>query len=100
MIRATTPTVVIKLPKMIDMEEATEVYASFETVDGTALFTKDLDSLEVEDNKVYIYLTQAETLSLPLGIVNIMVNWLVDDVRMATDPVEIKVKRNFIEEVL
>ena len=100
MIRATTPTLSFKLPKLIDMEEADEIYVTFETVDGTTLFTKDIDDVETEENIVYVWLTQAETLSLPLGIVYVMVNWLVGDVREATDPIEIKVNRNFIEEVL
>ena len=100
MIRATTPTFKFKLPKGIDMEEADEIYVSFEKPDGTSILTKDTDDVEVEDNVVYVYLTQAETLTFPLGSVNVMINWLKGDDRMASDSAEIKVKRNFIEEVL
>ena len=43
---------------------------------------------------VMIEMTQAQSLSLPLGTLNVQINFMVDDVRIPTDIVTINISQN------
>lgn len=104
MVRGTTPTYILKLPKEIDLSIADDVYVTFSNQQFQILLTKSGSDLEIEENKVSVFLTQEETLSMPRGEVYVQVNWLYLDgatrKRACTKIKEVPVKRNLIDEVL
>lgn len=68
MIRGTTPTIILKLSETIPFDT---LYVTFTKLNQTVL-EKTLDDVRVEGNKIYVPLTQEETLALdpkcPLNI--------------------------------
>lgn len=75
MYRGTTPTFIFTLPDTVDLGEASHVYVSFALKDGRDLMTLTGDALEVEKNTVSVFMTQEETLALPVGTILTQLNW-------------------------
>lgn len=101
MYRATTPTIRFKVP--IDLTHASHVYVTFSRGKNTEL-TKEDAELNITENSVEVFLTQEETLSLPLGKVDAQINWTYTDEgvskRACSNVVQLMLDRNLIEEVL
>ena len=74
--RGTTPTFTLTFPEEVDLTEAAHVYVSFR---GGATIEKSDAELTVSAHTVDVVLSQAETLSLAKGIVQIQVNWTYAD---------------------
>lgn len=100
MYRATTPTITLNVP--IDLTDARDVYVTF--ADSSVILTKSNADLDVTPNKVRVFLTQEETLSLPKGDVKVQINWIYEDGgatrRACSDIARINVKDNLINEVI
>ena len=104
MYRGTTPTYTFIMPEGVDLSLASSVFVTFGKINGEIIMTKKDDDLEIEENKVEVYLTQAETLSFPNGQVQVQLNWLYDDSgktkRACSEIMIISAKKNLINEVL
>lgn len=102
MYRATTPTITIKVPD-VDMTQATNLVATIRSNRSGNSFNKFMDDLNVSEHEVAIFLTQEESLMLPVGDVSVMLNWLYNEgtttKRACTEEVVIKVKDNLFNEV-
>lgn len=79
MITGTTPTYTLTLPETIDLSQASNVYVSFSDKSGTELVRKTGADLTISANVINVFLSQAETLSFPLGTILIQVNWTYEE---------------------
>ena len=79
MITGTTPTYTLTLPETIDLSQASNVYVSFADKSWTELLRKSDSDLEISANEIQVFLTQAETLAFPVGVVLIQVNWTYEE---------------------
>ena len=99
----TTPTFVLTVAA--DLSEAAHVYATF---NGSTTITKTGDDLTIEPitgetpaTAVSVFLSQAETLALSQGTVQIQVNWTFDDgSRAASDIVSYSFGANLLGKVV
>ena len=102
MYKGTTPTYSLTFPDGIDFSPV-NVYVTFAKSNRQVILTKENDDLDIQQNVINVFLTQEETLSLPLGCV-IQVNWtyLENGVtkRACSDIVGIPVRENLVNEVL
>ncbi len=100
MYRATTPTITFNIP--VDLTEASEVYVTFAYQGG--VLTKTSESLTITTSSVAVYLSQEETLTLPVGEVTAQINWLYEEEgaikRACSNIIKVNISRNLIDEVL
>lgn len=96
MYRGTTPTLTLTLPEGTDFTGAT-VYVSLSDQKRNELIR--IENPPIEDNVISIFLTQEQTLSLPMYVL-IQVNWTYGNKRACSNIVSIDTKRNLISEVL
>ena len=79
MVRGTTPTFTFRFKdETVDLSLASRVYVTFSDMNENELMTKENEDLVIDGREASIYLTQAETLSLP-GKVKVQINWLYQD---------------------
>lgn len=100
-----TPTISVRVPDTIDLNEMAHIYPSIKQKQGdpakrqTVLLRPDV--FDVQPHQVDIYLTQEETLTLTPGSAEIQLNWTyATGQRGATRPKVISVLENHILEVL
>lgn len=100
MVRGTTPTFVLEIDdKNIDLTQVDNVYATFKQ--GTCVMTKTGQDIEVSENEVDVYLSQAETLSFSKGTVFVQLNWTFQNGhRACTNIVGVDVGDNLVNGVL
>ena len=100
MVRGTTPTFRLYLnDEYVDLTQAVNVYVSFEQKD--VLITKTGEDLDITENEVDVYLSQAETLKFIKGDVEIQLNWTyLDGRRACSNIITIEVDKNLIGDVL
>lgn len=100
MIKGTTPTFQLILDdQTLDLTSAVNIYATFRQ--GKTEITKTGADIEVSAHEVDVYLSQAETLSLSYGKVDIQLNWTyVGGLRRCSTIVSVDVSHNLIERVL
>ena len=96
--RGVTPTFVLSFPETVDLTQADGVYVTFSY--GRRILTKSGNDLEVAAHQISVFLNQAETLSFPVGNVEIQVNWLVDGIRYASDIAQYCITRQLLDKVL
>lgn len=97
--QATTPTFVLTLPETVDLSVAENVYFSLRQ--GFVLIEKSTNDLTISGQDVSVFLTQAETLQLSEGKVQIQLNWTYSGgVRACSDIVEISVSNNLLKRVV
>ena len=99
--RATTPTITTTLPQGVDLSNAIKVYVSFASGENTFLTITDP---VVDGNEVSVFLTQEETLKLPVGDILMQINWTCEDdgkiLRPCTPIDTIRVRRNLYDHVM
>lgn len=79
MYKGTTPTLTLTFDESINLSEAEHIVVTFAT-DYHKVITEKADSeLTVEDNKIEITFTQAETLAMEPGPMLVQVNLLYSD---------------------
>lgn len=100
MVRGTTPTFRLYLnDEYVDLTQAVNVYVSFKQKD--TLITKTGEDLDITENEVDVYLSQAETLKFIKGDVEIQLNWTyLDGRRACSNIITIEVDKNLIGDVL
>ena len=96
--RGVTPTFVLSFPETVDLTQATSVYVTFSY--GRRTLTKSGDDLEVAAHQISVFLSQTETLSFPIGNVEIQVNWMVGNLRYASDIAQYNITRQLLDKVL
>lgn len=101
MIEATTPTITLRLPEEVNLQNATRLYVTFKQ--QSIVITKSLgDGIELpEPNVIAVTLSQEETLRfVPKFMVDIQVNWMVGSSRFATKVKRTNVLENLMPEVI
>lgn len=95
-LRGTTPTVILTFDQPdLDLTDANNVYVTFSS--NLKSITKSGDSLDVEPNRISVYLTQKDTLGFQLDEVEVQVNWTYDDHLRSGSSIEtIAVDRNLL----
>ena len=95
----TTPTFVLTFTDQdLDLTQAAHVYVD---IAGAADIEKSDGDLTVEEKQISVYLTQAETLSLGVGTVQIQVNWTgVNGTRAASEIVTYYMGANLLNRVV
>lgn len=73
--RGTTPTYILQLPEDIDLTMADHVIVTFSDANYRKLIEKTDSELQISQHEVEVYLSQAETLSFPLGSVLVQLNF-------------------------
>lgn len=74
MYKGITPTFTLTLPEDIDLSFASHVYVTLGRK-GKAILQKADADLDIDTNVVEVFLTQEETTALPVGEVQIQINW-------------------------
>lgn len=101
--RGTTPTYKLTLPDTVDLTGKT-VYVTFADKNYKKIIEKTNADLEIDENIINVFMTQAETLKFPLAQVMVQVNWVSEDsgntVRGASVIKQIPTCRNLKEEVI
>lgn len=103
MIRGTTPTMTFRIQGDVDLSDADNVYLTIQH--GNDIITKTGADLDIDENKVSVWLSQEETLALH-GFLQVQINWTyTDDAtdtkrRAATRLTEIKMERQLLNEVI
>lgn len=98
--QGTTPTFELKIvDDNVDLTQADNVYVTIRTANGSNTYTGD--ELVVQAKEVDVFLTQEQTLALPVGLAEIQINWTYDNGKRAcTDKVRIAIDENLLGEVL
>lgn len=98
--RGVTPTFTLKFNEEdLDLTQVQSVYVTFSY--GKGKITKDIESLDVRENEIDVFLSQSETLSFPVGIVEIQVNWVYNNgVRGASDCVSYRFSKQLLDKVV
>ena len=79
MVRGTTPTFTFRLKdQSVDLTQATRVYVTFSDMNEKELMTKENEDLDIDVREVSVYLSQAETITLPKKA-KVQLNWLYQD---------------------
>ena len=103
MFRGTTPTFIFTLPDTVDLDEATNVYVSFSVKDREIMRLTG-EALTVDENTVSVYMTQEQTLAMPVGTILTQINWTYQDgqltKRACTEIKRIYLQKSLADEVL
>lgn len=92
MYRGTTPTICFSLISSIDMADATGIWLTFSMFGRSMTFTGDRITVDAPERKMYVTLTQQETLSLGTGTVKVQARVLMrDGTAYATDVSDVEV---------
>lgn len=99
MVQATTPTFILTLPQNVDLSIANDVY--FTMRQGCTRVQKHGEDLEIEANVVSVYLTQADTVYVTKGTIDLQLNWTYDNGERACSEIKtIPVSENLLKEVI
>lgn len=95
-LRGSTPTVILQFNQPdLDFTDTNNVYVTFSS--NLKSVTKTGDSLDIEPNRISVYLTQKDTLGFQLDEVEVQVNWTYDDhMRSGSKIKKIAVDRNLL----
>lgn len=99
MYKGTTPTLLFKTEAELDLTRATDVYITLSDMSKRELMTKSGDDLYIEPQRVGVYLTQEETLSLPRRI-QAQINWTYNSKRMCSQIMILNVNDNLLNKVI
>ena len=100
MYRGTTPTLIFTFPNDFDVTQASVVLVTISDR-GTPLFEKTGEDIEVDEHTVSVFLSQEETLRMPIGEVSCQINLLyADNTRVATNIVRVDWQKNLHNEVM
>lgn len=92
MYRGTTPTICFSLISSIDMADAIGIWLTFSMFNRSLTFTKGRVTVDAPERKMYVTLTQQETLSLGTGTVKVQARILMrDGTAYATDVSDVEV---------
>lgn len=101
MYRGTTPTLCLSLMTSLDFSNVSDVWVTFKSPCAEITFTGDDVQMNEGERKLYVSLTQEETLSFGTGKVKVQARLLMDDGKaFATDVEEVPVEAILMEGVL
>lgn len=99
MYQGTTPTLILDLDGVNDLEEAT-CYVTFRHGLNKKL-TKSGSDLVVDGNEIAVFLTQQETLAMIPGGCDVQVRWIYENGNaMTTDNAKIQVNPVLLKEII
>lgn len=102
--RGTTPTYILTFPETIDLSIFDDIIVTITDQSYNVLLEKDRTEVEVGTNTIDVYLTQEETLALPLGSLLLQVNMTRQEgdllKRVASEIVRVQSAKNLHEEVI
>ena len=95
-LRGATPTVILMFNEpTLDLTKTNNVYVTFSS--NLKSVTKSGESIEVEPNRILVYLTQKDTLGFNLDEVEVQANWKYPNHLRAGSAIEtIAVDRNLL----
>lgn len=98
--RGTTPTFTLSFEGTdVDLTGAKDVYVTF--VGKGQKITKTGEDLVVDQKSISVFLTQSDSLKLPVGDVELQANWTyADGRRCASDCVTYKFTKQLLEKVV
>lgn len=79
MYKGTTPTFIFTFPPNFDPSQASSIVLTFSSNKKDAILEKTKNDLVVDSSSVTAYLSQEETLSIPVGRVYCQINFVYDD---------------------
>lgn len=92
MYRGTTPTICFSLISSMDLADAAGIWLTFSMFGRSMTFTDDRITVDAPERKMYVTLTQQETLSLGTGTVKVQARILMrDGTAYATDVSDVEV---------
>ena len=101
MYKGTTPTLLFKTEAELDLTRATDVYITLSDMSKRELMTKSGKDLYIDPQRVGVYLTQEETLSLPTARIQAQINWTYpNEKRMCSQIMILNVSDNLLNEVI
>ena len=102
--RGTTPTYILSFPETIDLTTCDDILVSFSDPSFNNLLRKEETDLVIDEHTISVYLSQEETLALPLGSIMVQVNMTWQEgsrtKRVASEIVKIQSAKNLYEEVM
>ena len=100
MYKGTTPTLLFSTQAEIDLTRAENIYITLSDMKKREIFTKSGSDLYIEAQRVGVYLTQEETLSLPQRI-QAQINWTYpNEKRMCSQIMILNVNDNLLNQVI
>ena len=100
MYKGTTPTIIFDFPNDFDVTQAEKVLVTI-SAKGKTLFNLSDESIDVEEHSVSVWLSQKQTLAMPVGEVSAQINLLyADGQRVATNISKIDWQKNLFDEVM
>lgn len=100
LIRGVTPTFTFIAPEGLDMTLPSQIWVTFSTPDEREILTKKGDELDVEEDRINVFLSQDETLKFTRTIL-VQINWMYEDnTREASEKITINTESNLKNEVL
>ncbi len=101
-VRATTPTFIFETSDDVDLTLASGVHVTFSSF-GVLLDKTDED-LDVESQRISVYLDQEDTLKFKPGRCEVMINWVYEDGSRGSsdpdDPIIINITKNLLNKVI
>ena len=101
--RGTTPTFTLTFPQdaELDLCQARGVYVSFRSGGKTLTKAAGDDGVNVEQDKIHVWLNQEETLLFYAGTIMIQANWTTaDGQRAASEIVSCQITENLLPKVV
>lgn len=101
MYKGTTPTLIFTFPDDFDVTEATKVIVTIGIKGSAPIIEFTGSDIEVSEHTVSVWLSQQQTLRMPVGEVSAQINLLYGDgSRVATNIVRFEWKKNLHNEVM
>lgn len=104
MTQGTTPTFTLTFPDEIDFTIVDDIIVTFSDAKMEVLLEKNKDEITVEPHVLEVYLSQEETLAMPITTIYVQVNWTyrVDGEvkRACSNIVKFRMCKNLHEEVM
>ena len=100
MYKGTTPTLIFEFPNTFDVTDASVVLVTI-SAKGQTLIELTGEDIDIEEHSVSCWLSQEQTLAMPVGEVSAQINLLYDDgQRVATNICKFDWQKNLHNEVM
>ena len=102
--RGTTPTYILTFPDTIDLTTMDDIKVTIADSSYNTLLTFEKADLTIDTTSISVFLSQEQTLALPLGTLLIQVNMTFTEggfvKRIASEIVRVQSAKNLFEEVM
>ena len=94
--RGATPTFTLTFREGIDLTQAASVYVTFSS--GKSVITKTGEDLTLTENTIGVFLSQKDTLSFPIGEVEVQANWITsNNKRVVSEISKVKIDKQLLD---